>query len=56
VLVKSTIMNVPIYIAICMGLPAWMDKCLVKIAKAFLWSGTNVVQAGKCLVPWEKVQ
>jgi hypothetical protein len=39
-----------------MGLPAWMDKCLVKIAKAFLWSGTNVVQVGKCLVPWEKVQ
>jgi hypothetical protein len=56
VMVKSTLSVVPIYTTICMGLPAWMHKGLVRIAKAFMWSGSNVVQAGKCLVAWERVQ
>jgi hypothetical protein len=55
-LVKSTLSVVPIYTSICMGLPAWMYKGLTKLAKAFLWTGTDVVQAGKCLVAWDKIQ
>jgi hypothetical protein len=55
-LVKSMLSIVPIYTAICMGLPAWMHKALFKIAKAFLWSGLDVVHASNCLVAWERVQ
>jgi hypothetical protein len=43
VLVKSTLSVVPIYTMIYMGLPAWMHKGLVKLAKAFLWLGSDVV-------------
>jgi hypothetical protein len=56
VLIKTTLLAVPIYTSICMGLPAWMHKGLIKIAKTFLWSGSETVQAGKCLLAWDKVQ
>jgi hypothetical protein len=42
-LVKSTLSTVLIYTSIYMGLPAWLYKGLMKLAKAFLWTGTDVV-------------
>jgi hypothetical protein len=33
-----------------------MHKAFEKIAKAFLWPGSDVVQAEKCLVAWGRVQ
>jgi hypothetical protein len=55
-LIKSTLSAVPIYTSIRLGLPAWVHKALTKIIKAFLCSGSDVVQAGKCLVAWDRVQ
>jgi hypothetical protein len=43
VLVKTTLSMMPIYTAISISLPP-MQKAPVKIFKAFLWSGSDVVQ------------
>jgi hypothetical protein len=53
---KSTLTAVPIYTSISLGLPKWMHKVLIKIMRAFLWSGSDETQAGKCLVAWSGVQ
>jgi hypothetical protein len=50
VLVKTTMSAMPIYMAISISLPPWLPKALVKISMAFLWSGSDVVQGGKCVV------
>jgi hypothetical protein len=55
-LIKSTLSTVPIYISISIGLPAWVYKAFEKIMKGFLWTKTEEVKAGKCLVAWGKVQ
>jgi hypothetical protein len=34
----------------------WLHKALQRIMIAFLWTGTNVLQAGKCLASWKQVQ
>jgi hypothetical protein len=36
--------------------PPWMYKALKKIMVAFLWTGPDMVQRGKCLVAWDWVQ
>jgi hypothetical protein len=37
---------------ISLKIPLWVQKALVKLMKVFLWSGTESVQNGKCLVAW----
>lgn len=34
----------------------WAIRALTKIMKAFLWSGSDVLAAGKCAVAWSGVQ
>jgi hypothetical protein len=51
-LIKSTLAAIPIYIAMSHELPSWLLKAFVKIFKAFLWTGMEVVHGGKCLVMW----
>lgn len=55
-LIKSTLTAIPAHILICIKLPLWVFKALEKILKAFLWSGTEVVNGGRCLVAWTSVQ
>jgi hypothetical protein len=55
-LVKTTLSSIPIYIAINLELRLWLYKALQKIMMAFLWSRTEVVHNGKCLVVWDQVQ
>jgi hypothetical protein len=55
-LIKSTLMAMPVYMSISIGLPEWMHKALEKIMKGFLWTGSEVVQNVKCMVVWGKVQ
>jgi hypothetical protein len=55
-LIKSTLSAIPIYTSIGVDLPPWVIKALQKIMKAFLWTGTKVVSAGKCVVAWSRVQ
>jgi hypothetical protein len=52
VLIKTTLSSIPIYTSISIELPPWLLKCLTKLMKAFLWSGSDEVQGGKCLVAW----
>jgi hypothetical protein len=54
-LIKITLMAMTTYVSICIGLPPWMHKVLEKITKAFPWTGSYVVQGGKCLLAWKKV-
>jgi hypothetical protein len=56
VLVKSTLSAMPVYISVSIGLPPWALKAIIKIMKAFLWMGMNVLQGGMCLVAWSRVQ
>jgi hypothetical protein len=56
VLIKMTLSSVPVYTSISIELPPWLIKALTKIMKAFLWSGADQVQSGKCLVAWCQVQ
>jgi hypothetical protein len=53
-LIRSTLTAMAVYIAICIGFPPWVIKALEKILKAFLWSGMDVVQGGKCLLSWKR--
>lgn len=55
-LIKSTLTAIPVHIAITIKLQPWVFKALEKIMKAFLWSGTEVVNGGRCLVAWSIVQ
>jgi hypothetical protein len=49
-LIKTTLSAVPIYTSINLGLLQWLEKALQKVMKAFLWTGTEEVWNGKCLV------
>jgi hypothetical protein len=49
-LIKITLVAMPIYISISIVFPGWMHKALEKIMKGFLWSDTESVQNGKCVV------
>jgi hypothetical protein len=36
-------------------LSTWLRKAFEKVMKEFLWSGSDEVQGGKCLVAWSRV-
>jgi hypothetical protein len=55
-LVKATLFALLIHTASCIELPPWLLMAFCKIMTAFLWTDTEVVQSGKCLVAWEWVQ
>jgi hypothetical protein len=55
-LIKITLSAITVYTLISLSLPPWLHKALWRIMTAFLWTGTDVLQAGKCLVPWKRVQ
>jgi hypothetical protein len=54
--IKTTLVAVPIYTSISLGLPAWLIKNFEKIMRVFLWIGSDVVRGGKCLIAWAGVQ
>jgi hypothetical protein len=54
-LVRSTLSAMSIYTTISLHLLPWLQKALVKVFKAFLWTGTYVVHGGKCMVAWGRV-
>jgi hypothetical protein len=49
-LIKSTLAAMPIYISISIGLSGWMHNALENIMKGFIWTGTETIQNGKCMV------
>jgi hypothetical protein len=48
-LIETTLQAIPIYVSISLQLPPWVIKALEKIFKTFLWTGSKVVEGGKCL-------
>jgi hypothetical protein len=42
-LIRSTLSAMPIYMDISLHLPPWLQKALVKIFKAFLWTDTDII-------------
>jgi hypothetical protein len=54
--VKTTHSAMPIYMVMSLDLSAWLHKAFEKVMKGFLWSGSDEVQGGKCLVAWSRVQ
>jgi hypothetical protein len=55
-LIKTTMAAIPIYTCIAVGIPPWLLGTIRKLMTTFLWTGTDMVQAGKCLVAWKQVQ
>jgi hypothetical protein len=55
-LIKSTLSAIPIYMAIGLGLASWVQDAFIGIMRAFLWTGSDAVQLGKCMVVWPAVQ
>jgi hypothetical protein len=55
-LIRSTLLAIPIYVSIGMGLSGWVHSALIKLMKAFLWLGSGELQGGKCLIAWHGVQ
>jgi hypothetical protein len=55
-LIKTTLSTVPIYMSISLGLRPWLLREMRKLMTTFMWMGTNVVQRGKCLLAWDRVQ
>jgi hypothetical protein len=54
--VKTTLATMLVYTAISLDLPDWLHRAFEKVMKGFLWSGSSVVQPGKYLVAWSRVQ
>jgi hypothetical protein len=54
-LIKTTLLEMSVYLSICLGLP-WMHRALEKIMKSFLWTSMDVIQNGKCTIAWSKAQ
>jgi hypothetical protein len=57
-LTKTMLCAVLVYtsISISISLPGWLLKAIQRILKAFLWSGSEVVQNRKCIMAWRRVQ
>jgi hypothetical protein len=55
-LIKTTLSAVLVYTSISLGIPPWLLKALQKLMTAFLWTGTDMIQGGKCLATWKCVQ
>lgn len=51
-LTKVTLSAIPVHISIATCLSGWAIEQIDKRRRAFLWSGTESVSAGKCKVAW----
>jgi hypothetical protein len=47
-LIKTTMLAMPVYTSIIVGLPPWLLKAFQKVMHVFLWTRTDMVQNGKC--------
>jgi hypothetical protein len=54
--IKSTLIAMTFYTTICIKLTRWLLWVVEKLTKAFLWTGSDEVQGGKCLLAWGRVQ
>ncbi|WVZ95337.1 hypothetical protein U9M48_041118 [Paspalum notatum var. saurae] len=55
VLVKSTLLAIPIHMAIASCLSSWAIGAIDKLRRSFLWSGSAVFVPGRCKVAWVRL-
>jgi hypothetical protein len=55
-LIKTTLSAISIYTAISLKLQPWVINAMNCNMKGFLWMGRDMVQGGKCIVAWSRVQ
>lgn len=55
VLVRFVLSAMPIFMLLAVHQPKWVIKQIDKLRRAFLWSGSDAVCGGKCLVRWTQV-
>ncbi|CAM0873946.1 unnamed protein product [Alopecurus aequalis] len=55
ILVKFVMAAMPVYQLLAIDNPKWTQKVIEKIQWAFLWTGTDTVCGGKCLVKWSQL-
>jgi hypothetical protein len=53
-LIKSTLYAISIFTSISITLSDWLLKAIQIIMKTFLWSGSEVMQNGKCIIAWSR--
>jgi hypothetical protein len=54
-LVQSTLSAIPVHLSIAICLSPWAIQRIDKLRRAFIWTGSDSVSAGKCRVVWEIV-
>jgi hypothetical protein len=54
-LVKSTLLAIPIHTSIAVLVSPSIFHAIDKLRHTFIWSGSDAVQGGQCLVAWSKV-
>jgi hypothetical protein len=55
-LIKITLIAMIVYTAIYIKLPGWLLRAVEKLSKAFLWTSSDEVWGGKCLLAWGRVK
>lgn len=54
-LVRSTLSAIPVHLSIVLCLSSWAVEAIDRRRRAFLWSGSDSVAAGRCRVAWSVV-
>jgi hypothetical protein len=54
-LTKVTLSTIPIHTSIAVAMPRGTYKAIDKLRRAFIWTGTDTVLGGHCLVAWPRV-
>jgi hypothetical protein len=55
-LIRTMLSAILVYTVFSHDLPPWLHEAFIKIFKAFLWTGSDVVQGEKFLVALDRVQ
>jgi hypothetical protein len=53
--VKSTLSAIPVHMSIVVCLSSWAIEAIDLRRRAFLWTGSDAVAAGRCRVAWQVV-
>jgi hypothetical protein len=54
-LTKVTLSAILVHVSIVVMVHPWVHNAIDKIRRAFIWTGSNSVVGGRCMVAWAKV-
>lgn len=55
VLIRAKLSVIPIYTAVAIEISPWVIKCVDKIRRSFLWTGSAEAKGRCCALAWPKV-